>query len=169
MSDRFCLQMVSCGDGCCGSGNGSSKGKLGRCMLMPSESNAKAGLNTIVPFSEVVECDGLTYSSQDGTIHLLKDHTYHMEAFVRFYGTKGAEIWMFYDKTTETFIKGSAGHLERNQVIYSDACAAQTIFTPSSDCDVCIKVTTSWDEAGSETSALKTIYPINSYFTVIEI
>ncbi|MBE5985685.1 MAG: hypothetical protein E7248_20610 [Paenibacillaceae bacterium] len=161
--------VVNCG--CCGKGNGTGgiNGKLGRCMLMPSESNAKAGLGTIVPFSEVVECDGLTYSATDGTIHLLKDHTYRMEAFVRFVGSKGNEIWQIYNKTAETFVKGSAGHYGRNLEIYSGACAAQTIYTPSSDCDVCIKITASFDEAEKETTALKTINPTNSYFTVIEI
>ena len=158
--------VVNCG--CCGKGDG-VKSKLGRCMLMPSESNAKAGLGTIVPFSEVVECDGLTYSSQDGTIHLLKGHTYCMEAFVRFVGSKGNEIWRIYNKTDKTFVNGSAGHYGRNLEIYSGACAAQTIYTPSSDCDVCIKITASFDEAEKETTALKTINPTNSYFTVIEI
>lgn len=161
--------VVNCG--CCGGskGAGDVKSKLGRCMLMPSESNVKAGLGTIVPFSEVVESDGLTYSSQNGTIHLLKDHTYRMEAFVRFVGSKGNEIWQIYNKTAEIFVNGSAGHYGRNLEIYSGACAAQTIYTPSSDCDICIKVTASFDEQEKETTALKTINPTNSYFTVIEI
>ena len=166
MEDRFCLQMVRCGDGCCGS---DTKSKLGHCMLMPTKSSAKAGLGTIVPFSEVVENDGLTFSSTDGTIHLLKGHTYRIEAFVRFVGSKGNEIWQIYNKTDDTFVNGSAGHYGRNLEIYSGACAAQSIFTPSSDCDVCIKITASFDEAEKETTALKTVNSSNSYFTVIEI